>query len=174
MTSNTFRGALTALALALLATPALAQTPAPDAMHGHGPDRTRMHEMMEQHRAAMAQDLRTILKIRPDQEAAFSTFQASMTPPARDGRMKQDRGAMETMTTPQKLDMMLTKMDEHMARMRRHVEAAKAFYAVLSPEQQHVFDALEHMHHRGMGGHGGWGGRKHGMGGDGPPPTPGA
>jgi hypothetical protein len=172
MTSSTLRGALTALALALLATPALAQapTPAPDGVQRHSPGRAQWREMMEQHRAAMAQDLRTILKLRPDQEAAFTAFQASMTPPPRDERKTHDRAAMETMSTPQKLDMMLARMDEHMARMRKHVEATKAFYAALSPDQQRTFDALERMHHQGMGGHGG---HMHGGMGEGPPPPPG-
>ncbi len=143
----------------------------------HGRDWGEMRQKMEEHRAAMAQDLRTILKLRPDQEVAFTAFQASMTPPPRQERMKHDRAAMETLTTPQKLDMMLAKMDERMARMRKHVEATKAFYAALSPEQQHTFDALERLHRGGMAGHGwagrGWGGHSgmHGPG-EGPSPPP--
>jgi len=148
MISVHVRGALGALALALIAAPAFAQAPAPAPMAGrphHDPAERR--QMMEQHRAAMAQDLRTILKLRPDQEAAFTAFQASMTPPPRDDHMK----------------------------------AIKTFYAALSPEQQHVFDALERLHHGGMGGHGmgghGWGGHggRGGMmrgPGEGPPPPP--
>jgi protein CpxP len=174
MTLLRSRGALAALALTLLAAPAFAQAPAPGA-GDHGPDRARMHEMMEKHRAAMSQDLHTVLNIHPGQEAAFSAFQASMTPPPRDDHMKDDRAKMAAMTTPQRLDMMLAKMDEHTARMRQHIQATKTFYAALTPEQQHVFDALDRLHHGMHGGHGGRGGPHEGPmhGGEGPPPPPG-
>jgi protein CpxP len=188
MTSTPVRGALAALALALFAAaPAFAQPaapPAPDGMARHGHDREEMHKKMEAHRAAMAQDLRTVLKLRPDQEAAFAAFQASMAPPPRDERMKHDHAAMETLTTPQKLDMMQARMTEHLARMQKHIQAVKTFYAALSPEQQHVFDALARMHgmhgggfgghEGGHGGHGGWGRGDMGGRGEGPPPPPGA
>ena len=44
------------------------------------------------------------------------------------------------------------------AMMDKRGDAAKAFYAALSPEQQKVFDAEHSMrtgHHGGGGGHGG-------------------
>jgi hypothetical protein len=129
-----------------------------------------MHDMMEQHRAAMARDLHAILNIRPDQEGAFAAFQAAEAPPPRDQRMTRDRQAMMTMTTPQKLDMMLAKMDERMARMRARAQAAKAFYAALSPQQQSAFDALMRMH--GGGRWGGHEGKMHGGPGEGAPPPP--
>ncbi len=175
MTSIRLRGALTALAFTVLAAPAFAQTPPPaDGGQWRRPDGQRMHEMMQKHREAEARDLHAILNIRPDQEAAFSAFEASMTPPPHE-KMKHDRAAMETLTTPQKLDMMQAKMAEHMARMQQHIAAIKTFYAALSPQQQQAFDALHRMHGMGMGGHRGgghWGG---GMGhgpGEGPPPPP--
>ncbi len=163
MTSTFKLSGLAALSFCILAASALAQTPPPPPSPPvHEMRGERMHEMMQKHREAMMQDLRTVLHIRPDQEPAFSAFEASMTPPPREERMKRDRAAMETMTTPQKLDMMQARMAEHMARMQKHIAAVKTFYAALSPEQQHVFDALHRMH-GGMGGFGGHGG--HGMGG---------
>jgi protein CpxP len=180
MTSSKLGGAFAALSLALLAAPVFAQAPAPDA--GPQRDHAQMRQMMEQHRAAMARDLHTLLRIRPDQEAAFAAFQTSMGP-TQDGRMHphEDWTAMQRMTTPQRLDHMMARMDEHMARMRQRIEATKAFYAALSPEQQQVFDAFGRLHggrggHRGWGGEGkgGWSGHGHGMGGAPPPPPPGA
>jgi protein CpxP len=177
MTSTSLRSGLVALTFALLAAPAFAQTPPPaDGAPRHGPDMQRMHEMMQKHREEKAQELHAILQIRPDQEAAFSAFEASMTPPPRDQRMKHDRAAMMAMTTPQKLDMMQAKMAEHMQRMQQHIAAIKTFYAALSPQQQQAFDALHRMHGMGMGGHHGrWGGHGGGMmkhGPDGAPPPP--
>jgi len=189
MTSHTrprahrLRGALAAASLALLATPVLAQPPAPDAPHRAGAE--RMHEMMEKHRQAMAADLHAILNIRPDQEQAFAAFQAAMAPPprpdrgARRGEGKDWAAQNESMTTPQRLDRMLARMDERAAMMRKRIEATKTFYAALSPQQQQAFDALMRL----RGGHGergmshGWGGPgKGGWGGKGdmpPPPPPG-
>jgi protein CpxP len=184
MTSTSLRSGLVALAFALLAAPAFAQTPPPaDGPGRHGQDGQRMHEMMQKHREQRAHDLHAILNIHPDQEAAFSTFEASMTRPPHEQRMKHDRGAMMAMTTPQKLDMMQARMAEHMQRMQQHIAAIKTFYAALSPQQQQAFDALHRMHDgMGMGGHGmhgggHWGGHDgmmmHGAG-DGAPPPPGA
>jgi uncharacterized protein with von Willebrand factor type A (vWA) domain len=141
----------------------------------------RMHEMTQKHREEKAHALHALLQIRPDQEAAFSAFEASMTPPPRDERMKHDHDGMAAMTTPQKLDRMQARMAEHMQRMQQHIAAIKTFYAALSPQQQQAFDALHEMGgggHRGhWGGHGGgWGGpggMMHGPDG-GPPPPPGA
>jgi hypothetical protein len=169
MTSFKFKGALAALSLTLFAGAAMAQAPSP----GAAAWRARAHEMMEQHKAQMAHDLHTILRIRPDQESAFQAFIGSMAPPPRGEHEHKDHAAMGTMTTPQRLDRMLAKMDEHTARMRQHIQATKTFYAALSPEQQQVFDAFMRAHHHGHGGgHGHWGGG-HGPMGEGPPPPPG-
>jgi hypothetical protein len=176
MTSFKFKGALAALSLTVFTGAAMAQAPAPSP--GAAAWHARAHEMMEQHKAQMAHDLHTILRIRPDQDSAFQAFIGSMAPPPRGEREHKDHAAMETMTTPQRLDHMLAKMDEHMTRMRQHIQATKTFYAALSPEQQQVFDAFMRAHHHGHwgggqgGGHGHWGGG-HGPMGAGPPPPPG-
>lgn len=140
MTSTALRGVLAALALTFLSAPAMAQDAA--ARHEHGEQ--HMHAMMEKHRAEMIRDLHTILKLRPNQEAAFTAFEASMKPLAHADDMDKPS---EAMTTPQRLDKMLAVMEEHTDRMRKHVEATKAFYAVLSPDQQQSFDATMRMRH---------------------------
>ena len=158
MTSTSLRSGLVALTFALLAAPAFAQAPPPaDGGPRHGPDMQRRHEMMQKHREEKARDLHALLQIRPDQEAAFSAFEASMTPPLRDERIKHDRAEMTAMTTPQKLDRMQARMAEHMQRMQQHIAAIKTFYAALSPQQQQAFDALHQMHGMDMGGHRGGG-----------------
>ena len=62
---------------------------------------------------------------------------------------------MANMTTPERLDMMARKMDEHAARMHEHMQqvigSVKSLYAVLSPEQRRTFDALAMMHGMGKG-----------------------
>ncbi len=46
------------------------------------------------------------------------------------------------MTTPQRMDMMMSQMDEMRRIMLARVQATKAFYAQLSPDQQHAFDVM--------------------------------
>ena len=173
--------ALAAFAAATLAAPAaLAQQDD----HRGPPDRAKMRAQFEAMHEARekqhAQDLRTILRLRPDQEAALTAYLQSHKRPegaAMAGRHGPPGGPANgaergPITTPQRLDEMARREAEHAAMRQKHTEAVRAFYAALSPEQRQVFDALQRMH----GGHepGGWGHR--GMGGGmrggpgGPPP----
>jgi hypothetical protein len=158
MRLNVRRLALSAIALPLLiggasfAQPAAAPPPPPPGspmmgMHHHDPA-----AMAEKH-AAM---LRDILQLRPDQDGALRALVDSMKPPAdgmggmnHDGDHDGDHD--DALTTPQRMDRMLAKMDEHRAMMVRHIEAVKRFYAQLTPAQQKAFDAV---HAHGPMGHG--------------------
>lgn len=165
MTFSSLRLALIAgLVLPLgLASASLAQSGPPDAApanaghDGHWGDPAA--------RAAhMAQHLRDALQLQPSQEPALDALLASMKPPegGPGGMMHHDHdmGADAGLTTPQRLDKMLARMDEMHARFAQHAAAVKAFYAQLSPSQQKAFDAMAPMmmmhgmghHHMGPGG----------------------
>ncbi len=117
-----------------------------------------------------ARALRAVLQLRPDQEQAFAAFQAAMTPKRPEGRWGEGPGPGGAMTTPQRLDRGLERMQAHLEEARARAAAVKSFYAVLTPEQQRAFDALGRMH-----GEGGWRGRgRMGPGGPGPAPRTGA
>jgi Spy/CpxP family protein refolding chaperone len=153
-----------------LAAAAHAQTPPappppPGAMagqHGGGWNPERMREHREMRREAHLKALHDALNIKPEQEAAFATFAESMKrPPAPMGEAPEgmhDGAAMAAMTTPERVDAMTKRMDEHMARaherMQRHADAVKALYAALSPEQRHTLDALPDLMGRPHGGTG--------------------
>lgn len=152
--------ALVALGAASIAAPAAwaqddhrGQRPTPDQMHA------RMQEMREAHERQRAADLRTVLRLRPDQEPALTAFLASHKRP--EGAGKPPGAPPAAMTTPQRLDEMARRDAEHEARQKAHADALRAFYAALSPDQRQVFDALQRM--RGGHGHGGFG--HHGFGG---------
>ncbi len=161
------RSALVALGAASIAASAAwaqddhrGQGPTPDQMHA------RMQEMHEARERQYAADLRTILRLRPEQEAALSAYlqshgraQGAGNPPGE--RPGPSGGAGVAMTTPQRLDEMARHDAERESMQKRHAEALRAFYAALSPEQRQVFDALQRMH--GGHEHGGWGHR--GLGG---------
>ena len=140
---------------------ALAQAPAPAApppamgehhgdphmgMMGHQ-DPAKMQAWVAKHQA----DLKAKLKITAQQEAAWTTYAAAMQPPAHmDQRpMSGQRAEMDKLTTPERIDKMQAlqteRMAERSAMMKKHGDATKAFYAVLSPEQKKTFDA-EHAH----------------------------
>jgi protein CpxP len=96
--------------------------------------------MREAHERQRAQDLRTILRLRPDQEAALSAFLQSHKPPMPPHERGGPLGG--ALTTPQRLDEESRRETEHAQRRQRRTDAVRAFYAALSPDQRPVFDAL--------------------------------
>lgn len=137
-----------------LATASFAQ-PAPPP-----PDAAAHHWDPAQMRAHIADHLRAVLQLQPSQDAALNAFLDTLKPPAGDrDRMHEDREAAEHLTTPERLDEMMARMDQRRARFAQMATAIKTFYAQLTPAQQRAFDAIH------MGGgmdHG-----RHGMPGDG-------
>lgn len=105
-------------------------------------DATRMQAMMEKRNA----NLKAQLKITAGQEAAWSAYTDAMKPGA--GMMNHQRpdpAEMAKLSTPERLDKMQVLRAQHMsemsATMEKHTQATKALYAVLTPEQQKLFDA---------------------------------
>ncbi len=132
-------------------------------------DPANMQAYLAKRQAAM----KAKLKITSAQEGAWTAFTAAMQPPASSGADKdvrpasEQRAELDKLTTPQRIDKMREIRNQRMtsmtALMDKRGEAAKTFYAALSPEQQKVFDA-EHMMRGGFDGHG-HGGHHGGMGG---------
>lgn len=120
--------------------------------------------------AEHAKRLSEILQLRPEQDGALHAYLDALKPPADMGdKMREDHGDMQAMTTPDRLDHMLAHFDAMRAHIVARIEATKAFYAQLSPDQQKAFDAMGDGfgHHD----HGGWGHRgpgDHGPDGHGP------
>lgn len=129
---------------------------APAHMGQHDPAKWEAH--MAQRRAKHMAEFKAKLKITPDQEAAWTTFAASMQP-APHPMMGKDRAAMRAefakLTTPERIDKMRAMRSERAERMDKRADATKTFYAALTPEQQKVFDAttLRMMGHKGDKGH---------------------
>jgi hypothetical protein len=117
-----------------------------------GPEMKAMHEaMMKQH----LEDLKVVLRLRPDQEAALQAFVAAHHPDGPPMMMHDGPGDMaKPQTTPERLAEM-AKHEAAMAAEHEKMRAALAkFYAALSPDQQKVFDALQRLQGPGgMGGH---------------------
>jgi periplasmic protein CpxP/Spy len=146
------------IAAALLATFGLAanaQTPPPGPMSGDMPQHgMREHRMdpakMQEHMAKRQAALKQKLQLTPAQDGAWNAWTAAMKP----GDFKRpDRGELEKLTTPERIDRMRAMRDQHLAQMDKRAEATKAFYASLTPEQKKTFDAAT--------AHGMHGGRRH-------------
>ena len=150
------RRIILALAPALFATAAVAQPPQPPMPpHPPMPSEAEMKAHHEAMRRQHAEDLKIVLRLRPDQEAALHAFLASHEPKKFERRLP----APGSMTTPQRLDEMAKVEAEMEAHHKSARDALAKFYAALSPEQQKVFDALHRL--KGHGGPGG--GRRHVM-----------
>jgi hypothetical protein len=131
---HTSRRLLLGTLLATSSAIAAAQAPAPVA-EAPTPMQQRMAERHDQRMA----DLKSQLKITPAQEPAWSAFTATMKPPAQAARM--NRGELNNLTTPQRIDLMQERAAKRQAWMKERGDAVKTFYAQLSPEQQKIFDA---------------------------------
>lgn len=93
------------------------------------------------------------LGLTTDQEAAWSAFTSSMTPPA--NQTRPDWAAISALPAPDRMDKMLSLLKEREAKMTNRAAAVKTFYGVLTPAQQKIFDAQFAMHGRhGKRGHG--------------------
>jgi len=51
------------------------------------------------------------------------------------------RAELDKLTTPQRIDLIEQRRAERIGQMNQRMDATKAFYAQLTPEQQRLFDA---------------------------------
>ena len=153
--TSPLRTHLIATALAIAATAALAQSPAPAAPQGAGGAPHGRHwdpAKMQERQAQRLAELKQKLQITAAQESAWNSFVGAVRPNLE--RKRMDRDALARMSTPDRIDHLRALRQQRAAEMDRRGEATKSFYATLSSEQQKVFDAeTARMGH---------GGRKHG------------
>jgi len=109
---------------------------------GMGSHREHHEKMMEQHH----KQLHDALKLTPEQEPGWNKLMESEHHKPLVGVGKQEDWAK--LKTPERAEKMLDLSKARQTQMEEHVEALKAFYAQLKPEQQKVFDDF-HMGPRG-------------------------
>jgi periplasmic protein CpxP/Spy len=102
----------------------------------HRPDPARQLARFERHSA----ELKARLKLRADQEAAWTAFTSVVKPPATPPT-RPDRAELAQLNTPERLDRLETWHQQHAQAMSQRHQATKSFYAALDAEQQKVFDA---------------------------------
>ena len=98
--------------------------------------------------------LHDVLKLTAAQEPAWTTFAASIAPPA--GASHPDRAAIAAMSAPQRMEQAIAMAKQHVTMMEARLSALNTFYVVLTAEQKKVFD--DHVkgghfapHRMGMG-----------------------
>lgn len=85
--------------------------------------------------------LHRALNLAPQQEDGWRAFQQSYAmDPAAMTRQRDAANAMARMTAPQRVDQSIGMMRDDLDALQRRGAALKAFYAILSPQQQRVFD----------------------------------
>lgn len=110
-------------------------------------------ERMEKMMAERQTRLKAELRLSPEQEVAWSAFVArpDIAPHKRQAVARED---WSKLTTPQRLDRMQALKTERHALLTQRSDAIRNLYAVLTPEQQKVFDAhgTNGMRHAGAKG----------------------
>ena len=109
---------------------------------GAGPasfgERGRSPEQMKAHFEKRKTDLHDKLKLNASQEAAWKNYLGKVGPMEPGAR--PDRAEMQKLSAPERMEKMLGFMKERENRMANVAAATKEFYAVLTPEQQKVFN----------------------------------
>ncbi len=175
-TASPFWGYLAGAAVALTAAGAIAQVtppappvPPPTAFDHDHADRERAHAERDQARAErdheraeqaehrvmvreerhhmdQAEHLRTMLQLKPSQEAALTAYLAAVKPAHHAPTIVEmsDRGEAPK-TTPQRLAEMESRLAEQSAQGKARIEATRKFYDQLEPSQKKVFDEMPMM-----------------------------
>jgi len=116
------------------------QSPAMGISPMHNPaTMLKMRDMMNQRHTQHLEALKAILKLQPEQEGSWNAFVVSMKPTG--PRLnKETMQNLDTLTTPERLDKMMAFKAQRDVELQKRSEATKAFYAVLSLDQQKAFD----------------------------------
>jgi hypothetical protein len=99
-----------------------------------GKNSERMTKMHDTRMAA----LHDKLKLSDKQEGAWKKFSA--LPPVMGNVTRPDPKELDKLNAPQRLEKGLEHMRTMETKMAEHLAALKEFYAVLTPEQQKIFD----------------------------------
>jgi hypothetical protein len=107
------------------------------------PQQKSFHHLDPAQRDAMMakrqQELHDKLKLQSNQEAAWQRFATALKPGPRPEFPSRD--AIAKMSAPDRMDLELKHLKQHEIMMGQRLDALKAFYAQLTPEQKKTFDA---------------------------------
>lgn len=105
---------------------------------GHGAKHEQMKAKWGERAAKRELKRQETLKLTPAQQAAWSTYTSAVKPAA--NKERTERGAWNTMAAPDRMAKRIEMARQRVTMMETRLEATKAFYAVLTPEQKKLFD----------------------------------
>ena len=116
--------------------------------------RTEWRAKRGEHFAKRQAKVQEALKLTAAQQPAWAAYQAAIKPQPRLAA-RGDRADWKAMPAPQRMEKKLEMSKQRIAHMEARLAATKSLYAVLSPEQQKLFDENSkrgghRMKHRGM------------------------
>jgi hypothetical protein len=131
-------------AFAQAAAPAAPAAPSASGDHDQRIERRIiMRDGGEGHHVDQAEHLRTMLQLKPSQEAALSTYLAAVKPDhGRDTIVEMSNRGDAPKTTTQRLADMETNLAKQTAQGHARIEATRKFYDQLEPSQKKVFDEM--------------------------------
>ena len=111
---------------------------------GHGAKHEQMKAKWGERAVQRTLKLQETLKLTPAQQPAWTTYNSAIKPAglgAKDERGERgERGAWKTMAAPERMAKRIEMAKQRVTMMETRLEATKAFYAVLTPEQKKLFD----------------------------------
>jgi Spy/CpxP family protein refolding chaperone len=114
--------------------------------HHGGFDKEKSAEYMQKRQTRLHDQL----KLSAEQEPAWKTFTEKLKPASGERPSHEEFAGLKA---PERMERMAALMKQREGRMAERVAAVKEFYAVLTPEQQQVFDANFMTRHRAGKGH---------------------
>lgn len=91
--------------------------------------------------AARLDSLHAALRIKPEQEPAWQKWAATVKAAPQNWKEKHpNTPTLAKMTVPERLEKMVDFAKERLARLEERLAETKAFYDVLTPEQQQTFN----------------------------------
>ena len=104
----------------------------------HGAKHEQMKAQWGERAAKRELKLQETLKLTLSQQAAWATYTSAIKPAA--NKERGERGAWKTMAAPDRMAKRIEMARQRVTMMETRLEATKAFYAVLTPEQKKLFD----------------------------------
>lgn len=105
-------------------------------------DHSERHVIIRRGGEDPTEHLRTMLQLKPSQEAALAAYVAAVRPDRHHDHMVELSVDHDARTTPQRLAEMETRVNEQAAQGRARIAATRKFYDQLEPSQKKVFDEL--------------------------------
>ena len=91
--------------------------------------------------AARLDALHTALRLKPEQEPAWQKWSSSVKAAPQNWKDKHPKApTLAKMTVPERLEKMVDFAKERLARLEERLTQTRAFYDVLTPEQQMTFN----------------------------------